>query len=401
MSSARDTATVQRRELQRGLVARKLLSPGRMSSTSFHKTIEFKFLTRQDHQNWGQFEALQNSVAQDTMERYLKDYDRSLRNYERHEAPVQYDQFKKSVGELKELYREVNRDHNLDVEERGKLRTAANGVDKNLVSLIERADLPPTAKAILERGASESSNTASPEKTTPRASGDSRAEDVRAEGASKDEKTSGFDGRYQNVAEKALDEVASGKTRLGVGSKGPAVREAQELMQKHGASFTKTDASGKVVKDYGADGFMGDVTKRELEKLQKQWGLPATGELDAPTMEKLRGVPEKQDASSSKNHNRAETQLQALTEREVDKIGQGLEQLFQSTSPASDSKADPSPRALGHGRNKQSPKPEVRDSAPAAENPRSGRTGRNKPRAEPQPQDNPLSPAPTPRIYLA
>ena len=78
---------------------------------------------------------------------------------------------------------------------------------------------------------------------------------------------------------------------MGLGHKGPEVEEAQKLMEQHGAEFTKLDKDGNVEKDYGADGFFGEVTQRELKELQKKWGLEETGQLDAKTLERLRQDP--------------------------------------------------------------------------------------------------------------
>lgn len=186
-----------------------------------------------------------------------------------------------------------------------------------------------------------------------------------------------FDGPYQIAAEDALKQVSAGKTTWGLGSKGAVVREVQEPMQWHGASFTKLDASRKVVKDYGADGFVGDVTKRELEKLQKQWGLPVAGELDQKTMGKLRQAP---DA--------AESELQRVTECEMKKFGEGLGGSFRGLQPEAGSSGGPSRMSEA--------------TAPSGpESSRSDRTALDKPKPKPQPESAPLTPTPTSVTYIA
>lgn len=324
-----------------------------MSTPLTNKQNDGRMLTNKDLSNWNNLERLSNSEAQSTMGRVFGWYGRYGEVYQRGEAPQEYDRFKQSAGELRGMYDQFNRDDVLDKRERGELRSAANRVDRDLTELIQRADLPTPAKAIVESGTSSSATAASsPEASKQQpTSGESRAE------AKPDP---GFEGRYQVTSARKLDELTAGKTAIGLGTKGSVVQEAQELMKKHGASFTKTDASGKVVKDYGADGFFGDVTKRELQKLQKQWGLPETGQLDAKSLEKLRETPKKQEGSSA---------------------GGGLEVRTDSGEGAS---------------------PATKLALPeATETSVRGRSGRNKPKAQPRPQEPPLEPAPTPQTYLA
>lgn len=100
-----------------------------------------------------------------------------------------------------------------------------------------------------------------------------------------------FDGRYRATAKDALGGVEKGGATLGLGEKGESVREVQKLMEKHGAKLAKLDDKGGVVKNYGADGFFGEVTAAALRELQKSFGLPETGKVDAKTLERLRGEP--------------------------------------------------------------------------------------------------------------
>jgi ribosomal protein L15 len=75
----------------------------------------------------------------------------------------------------------------------------------------------------------------------------------------------------------ALRDVASGKTELAKGAKGPAAQKMQEALQTAGYKLPK----------YGADGKFGDETVKALKKFQTDHCLKDSGRLDKQTMEQL------------------------------------------------------------------------------------------------------------------
>lgn len=84
--------------------------------------------------------------------------------------------------------------------------------------------------------------------------------------------------KYPDVG--PIADVESGKVTLKKGSGGPAVVEAQNLLEKAGYKEEK----------FGSDGKFGPRTKAKVEEFQKANGLTVSGELDAPTLAKLREV---------------------------------------------------------------------------------------------------------------
>jgi hypothetical protein len=75
----------------------------------------------------------------------------------------------------------------------------------------------------------------------------------------------------------ALRDVASGKTELAKGAKGPPTQKMQEALQ----------TAGYKLPSYGADGKFGDETVKALKKFQTDHCLKDTGRLDKQTMEQL------------------------------------------------------------------------------------------------------------------
>jgi peptidoglycan hydrolase-like protein with peptidoglycan-binding domain len=75
----------------------------------------------------------------------------------------------------------------------------------------------------------------------------------------------------------ALRDVASGKTELAKGAKGPSTQKMQEALQ----------TAGYKLPGYGADGKFGNETVKALKKFQTDHCLKDTGRLDKQTMEQL------------------------------------------------------------------------------------------------------------------
>lgn len=81
----------------------------------------------------------------------------------------------------------------------------------------------------------------------------------------------------EKVVAPGLDGVRSGEVVLSNGAKGPAVKEAQELLQKNGFPLKK----------FGADSDFGKETETAVKSFQKQNSLEPTGKIDKDTLVKL------------------------------------------------------------------------------------------------------------------
>lgn len=229
---------------------------------------------------------LTDGQAQTTVDDTLDWYDGYLKEYADAQSgdpksQAAYEEFETSVNDLKTMYAEHLDDtvdgQRLDLGERNELLEQAYGTDNKLTYLMENADLDRA----LDTG---DASTTKPEEVVE--GGDAATTKVEDDSAS-----TTFDGRYTAVEDGTLDKVAAGDATVGLGDKGPEIEEAQRLMARHGAEFTKTDEDGNVIKDYGADGFFGEVTERELKELQEGWGIEQTGRLDEATLERLRQEP--------------------------------------------------------------------------------------------------------------
>lgn len=234
--------------------------------------------------------SLNDNQMRETMEGTFGWYDKALANFEGAKdgsptAQAAHGEFSTAVGDLKKLYGDyIGADsaggEKLTTEERQRLIADAGTADAQMLKL-GGVELVDTLAGI------EGPKTETDPKveTDPEATAETTAESKLPPTADPEN----FNGVYSGVEEGALDTVAKGEGTIGLGHKGAPTREIQERALAHGAKFTANeDGTGK---DYGADGFYGEVTTREISKLQKQWGLPETGIVDDATLAKLREEP--------------------------------------------------------------------------------------------------------------
>ncbi len=246
-------------------------------------------LSTQAKQNWdpNRFKnQLSDTQTKDTMKETLGWYDNKLERYAPNkdsspQSKQAYEDFEGSVKALKSMYRDQLKDTKgglqLDRGERQALLDTAKTTDKRLINVIQNSELDKLLKPKSDKAL---------EKTAEK------------------QQQPAFNGRYNAVDANRLDAIAKNDGTMKLGDKGAPVKQAQELMLKHGAEFKSED--GK--KDYGADGFMGPVTQRELKKLQKQWKLKETGALDQATLAKLRESPK----SSAKEQLKADAEKKVI-----------------------------------------------------------------------------------------
>lgn len=250
------------------------------------------------HNNWkaGKFTlGLSDREAAGTMLDIFKWYDNHLEGYAdaalngSAQTRQAYMEFATQANQLKALYAQHLGDFDmmtgrvLDPGERMQLFQNANQVDARLADLKLNGELdrltneeptPPTKKA----ETAEKPEVAAESKLPPIA-------DPKANG-----------GVYTALDGGALDSVAKGEGVVGTGHKGPGVSKIQQLaIDNHGAKFVNSETG----KDYGADGFYGDVTKNEIARLQKGWGLEPSGIVDKETLRRLNMTAEEAKSATA------------------------------------------------------------------------------------------------------